>query len=97
MASCELPHRLTTGRTPLVSTTPSNPVETTGEIVLTFGPDGPVVTAPERAAVPAMDLFDMRRVPGDPRSVELPGGVRYLIGAEHRRLRGAVYLHRLRH
>ena len=56
-----------------------------------------IVTAPERAAVPVMDLFDMRRVPGDPRSVELPGGVRYLIGAEHRRLRGAVYLHRLRH
>ena len=39
----------------------------------------------------------MRRVPDDPRAVELPGGVRYLIGAEHRRLRGAVYLHRLRH
>jgi hypothetical protein len=44
-----------------------------------------------------MDLFDMDRVPGDPRAVELPGGVRYLIGAAHRRLRGAVYLHRMRH
>jgi hypothetical protein len=68
----------------------------TGEIVLTFGPDGPVVTAPERAAVQAKDLFDMGRVPGDPGAVELPGGVRYLVGAAHRRLRGAVYLHRLR-
>jgi hypothetical protein len=38
----------------------------------------------------------MGRVPGDPGAVELPGGVRYLGGAAHRRLRGAVYLHRLR-
>jgi hypothetical protein len=66
-------------------------VETTGEIVLAWGPAGPVVTAPARAAVPAMELFEMRRVPGDPRAVELPGGVRYLIGAAHRRWRGAVY------
>jgi len=57
--------------------------------------DGPVVIAPDRAAVPVLELFGMRRVPGDPRAVELPGGVRYLIGAAHRRWRGAVYLHRL--
>jgi hypothetical protein len=37
----------------------------------------------------------MRRVPGDPRAVELPGGIRYRIGAAHQRWRGAVYLHRL--
>jgi hypothetical protein len=74
-----------------VSTIPATPVETTGEIVLAWGPAGPVVTAPARAAVPAMELFEMRRVPGDPRAVELPGGVRYLIGAAHRRWRGAVY------
>jgi hypothetical protein len=82
-----------------VSTTPATPVETTvettGEIVLAWDPAGPVVTAPTRAAVPAMELFGMRRVPGDPRAVELPGGVRYLIGAAHRRWRGAVYLHRM--
>jgi hypothetical protein len=74
-----------------VSTTPATPAET-GEIVLTWGPDGPAVTAPDRAAVPVWELFGMRRVPGDPRAVELPGGVRYLIGAAHRRWRGAVYL-----
>jgi hypothetical protein len=78
-----------------VSTTPATPAETTGEIVLTWGPDGLVVTAPDRAAVPAMELFGMRRVPGDTRAVELPGGIRYLIGAAHRRWRGAVYLHRM--
>ena len=66
-----------------------------GEIVLTWGSDGPVVTAPGRAAVPTLALFGMRRVPGDPRAVELPGGIRYLIGAAHRRWRGAVSLHRL--
>jgi hypothetical protein len=54
-----------------------------------------VVTAPERAAIPAVELFGMRRVPGQPRAVELPGGVRYRIGAAHRRWPGAVYLHRL--
>ena len=78
-----------------VSTTPATPAETTGEIVLAWDPAGPVVTAPARAAVPAMELLGMRRVPGDPRAVELPGGVRYLIGAAHRRWRGAVYLHRM--
>ena len=85
-----------TDRTPTtVSMTPAAPVETTGEIVLTWGPDGPAVTAPDRAVVPAMELFGMRRVTGDPRAVELPGGIRYLIGAAHRRWRGAVYLHRM--
>jgi len=78
-----------------VSMTPATPVETTGEIVLNWGPGGPVVTAPERAAIPAVELFGMRRVPGKPRAVELPGGVRYRIGAAHRRWPGAVYLHRL--
>ena len=78
-----------------VSMTPATPAETTGEIVLTLGPDGPAVTAPVRAAVPALELFGMHGVPGDPRAVELPGGVRYLIGATHRRWRGAVYLHRM--
>ena len=48
-----------------------------------------------QAAIPALELFGMRRVPGDPRAVELPGGIRYLIGAAHRGWRGAVYLHRL--
>jgi hypothetical protein len=86
----------TTDRTPTtVSMTPAAPAETTGEIVLTWGPDGPAVTAPDRAAVPALELFGMHRVPGDPRAVELPGGIRYLIGAAHRRWRGAVYLHRV--
>jgi hypothetical protein len=80
-----------------VSTTPATPAETTGEIVLTWGPDGLVVTAPDRAAVPTVELFGMRRVPGDPRAVELPGGIRYLIGSAHRRWRGAVYLHRIAH
>ena len=86
----------TTERThTLVSTIPATPAETTGEIVLTWSPDGPVVTAPARVAVPVMELFEMRRVPGDPRAVELPGGIRYLIGAAHRRWRGTVYLHRM--
>ena len=86
----------TTDRTPTtVSNIPAAPVETTGEIVLTWDPDGPAVTAPDRAVVPAMELFGMRRVTGDPRAVELPGGIRYLIGAAHRRWRGAVYLHRM--
>jgi len=53
------------------------------------------VTAPDQAAIPALELFAMRRVPGDPRAVELPGEVRYRIGAAHRRWPGAVYLHRL--
>ena len=75
----------------------ATPAETTGEIVLSWAPDGPVVTAPDRAAVPAVELFGMRRVPGDPRAVELPGGIRYRIGAAHQRWRGAVYLHRLPH
>ena len=57
---------------------------------MTWGPDGPVVTAPDRVAVPVWELFGMRRVPGDPRVVELPGGVRYLVGAAHRRWPGAV-------
>jgi hypothetical protein len=86
------------GRTQPVSMPPVAPVapaETTGEIVLTWGPEGPSVTAPDRAAVPALELFGMRRVPGDPRAVELPGGIRYLIGSAHRRWRGAVYLHRM--
>jgi hypothetical protein len=69
--------------------------ESTGEIVWSWGADGPVVTAPDRAVVPVMELFGMRRVPGDPRAVELPGGIRYLIGTAHRRWRGAVYLHRM--
>jgi hypothetical protein len=79
-----------------VSTTAVTPIETTGEIILTFGPDGLGVTAPDRAAMPAIELFGLARVPDDPRAVELPGGIRYLIGAAHRRWRGAVYLHRLR-
>jgi hypothetical protein len=36
----------------------------TGEIVLSWGADGPMVTAPDRAAVPVVELFGMRRVPG---------------------------------
>ena len=60
-----------------------------------LGPEGPVVTAPDQAAIPALELFVMRRVPGDPRAVELPGEVRYRIGSAHRRWPGAVYLHRL--
>ena len=80
-----------------MSVTPLTPMETTGEIVLAWGTDGPVVTAPDRVAIPASELFGMRRVPGAPRAVELPGGVRYRIGAAHRRWRGAVYLHRLPH
>ena len=85
-----------TGRTRAVSTIPATPAETTGEILLTWGPDGPAVTAPDQAAIPALELFGMRRVPGDPRVVELPGEVRYRIGCAHRRWPGAVYLHRLR-
>jgi len=84
-----------TGRTRPVSTIPATPAETTGEILLTWGPEGPVVTAPDQAAIPALELFAMRRVPGDPRAVELPGEVRYRIGSAHRRWPGAVYLHRL--
>ncbi|MBV9921789.1 MAG: hypothetical protein JOY78_13180 [Pseudonocardia sp.] len=53
------------------------------------------MTAPDLAAIPASELFGMRRVPGVPRAVELPGGIRYRIGSAHRRWRGAVYLHRL--
>ena len=78
-----------------MSLPPVAPAETTGEIVLTWGPEGPTVTAPDRAVVPALELFGMRRVPGDPRAVELPGGIRYRIGSAHRRWRGAVYLHRM--
>ena len=81
-----------------MSTIPATPAETTGEILLTWGPEGPAVTAPDQAAIPALELFGMRRVPGDPRVVELPGEVRYRIvpiGAAHRRWPGAVYLHRL--
>jgi hypothetical protein len=44
----------------------ATPAETTGEIVLSWAPDGPVVTAPDRAAVPAVELFGMRRVPATP-------------------------------
>ena len=79
----------------MVSMTPATPAETTGEIILTWGPDGPMVTAPDRAAVPALELFGMRRVPGVPRAVEFPGGIRYMIGTAHRRWPGAVYLHRM--
>ena len=78
-----------------MSTIPATPAETTGEILLTWSPEGPVVTAPDQAAIPALELFAMRRVPGDPRAVELPGEVRYRIGSAHRRWPGAVYLHRL--
>jgi hypothetical protein len=45
--------------------------------------------------VPVSELFGLRRVPGQPRVVEFPGGIRYRIGAVHRRWRDAVYLHRL--
>jgi len=76
----------------MVSMTPATPAETTG---LTWGTDGPVVTAPNRAAAPALELFGMRRVPGVPRAVEFPGGIRYLIGTAHQRWPGAVYLHRM--
>ena len=85
----------TDGTHTTVSTIPATPAETTGEILLSWGPDGPAVTAPEQAAIPALELFGMRRVPGDPRAVELPGEVRYRIGCAHRRWPGAVYLHRL--
>ena len=78
-----------------MSMTPATPAETTGEIILTWGTDGPVVTAPDRAAAPALELFGMRRVPGVPRAVEFPGGIRYLIGTAHQRWPGAVYLHRM--
>jgi hypothetical protein len=70
-----------------VSMTPAAPAKTTGEIVLTWGLDGPAVTAHDWAAVPAMELFRMRRVPGDLRAVELPGGIRCLIGAAYCRCR----------
>jgi hypothetical protein len=50
-------------------------------------PDDPAVAAPEQAAIPALELFGMRRVPGDPGPVELPGEVRYRIGCAHRRCR----------
>jgi hypothetical protein len=60
-----------TGRTRPVSTIPATPAETTGEILLTWGLEGPAVTAPDQAAIPALELFGMRRVPGDPRVVEL--------------------------
>ena len=85
----------TDGTHTTVSTIPATPAETTGEILLSWGPDGPAVTAPEQAAIPALELFGMRRVPGDPRAVELPGEIRYRIGSAHRRWPGAVYLHRL--
>jgi hypothetical protein len=78
-----------------VNTTPDTPQETTGEIILAWCADGPVLTAPDRAVVPAIELFGMGRVPGAARAVELPGGMRYLIGAAHRRWKGAVYLHRM--
>ena len=86
----------TDGTHTTVSTIPATPAETTGEILLSWGPDGPAVTVPEQAAIPALELFGMRRVPGDPRVVELPGEVRYRIGRAHRRWPGAVYLLRLR-
>jgi hypothetical protein len=79
----------------MVSMTAATPAETTGEIIFTWGTDGPVVTAPDRAAVRALELFGMRRVPGVPRAVEFPGGIRYLIGTAHQRWPGAVYLHRM--
>ena len=78
------------------STSSASPAETTGEIVFSFGSAGLVVTAPDRAAAPLSELFGLRRVPGQPQVVEFPGGIRYRIGAAHRRWRGAVYLHRLR-
>ena len=77
-----------------MSTTP-NPVEQTGVIVLRWGPDGPTVHAPNKAAIPVDELFDLPRVPGEARAVQLPGGVRYLIGDRHKRWPGAVYLHKL--
>ena len=95
MTSTSLPSKTSDRTHQPVSTDPATPAETTGEIVLSWAPDGPVVTAPDRAVVPAVELFGMRRVPGDPRAVELPGGIRYRIGAAHQRWRGAVYLHRL--
>ena len=77
------------------STRSASPAETTGEIVFSISALGLVVLAPERAAAPVSELFGLRRVPGQPRVVEFPGGVRYRIGAAHRRWRDAVYLHRL--
>jgi len=73
----------------------AGPVETTGEIVFARDALGLVVMAPDRAAAPVSELFGLRRVPGQPRVVEFPGGIRYRIGAAHRRWRDAVYLHRL--
>ena len=73
----------------------ATPVETTGEIVFSRSALGLVVVAPDRAAAPVSELFGLRRVPGQPRVVEFPGGIRYRIGAAHRRWRDAVYLHRL--
>ena len=73
----------------------ATPVETTGEIVFSRSALGLVVMAPDRAAAPVSELFGLRRVPGQPRVVEFPGGVRYRIGAAHRRWPDAVYLHRL--
>jgi len=70
-------------------------VETTGEIIFSPSALGVVVMAPDRAAAPVSELFGLRRVPGQPRVVEFSGGVRYRIGAAHRRWRDAVYLHRL--
>ena len=40
-----------------MSTIPATPAETTGEILLTWGPEGPAVTAPDQAAIPALELF----------------------------------------
>jgi hypothetical protein len=54
-------------------------------ILLTWGPECPAVTAPDQAAISALELFGMRRVPGDPRALEFPGEVRYRIGYAHRR------------
>jgi hypothetical protein len=72
---------------------PCHPAETTGEILLSWGPNGPAMTAPEQAAIPALELFGMRRVPGDPG--QWNSRARSRIGRAHRRWPGAVYLHRL--
>jgi hypothetical protein len=71
--------------------------ESTGEIVMYFGPGGMRIDAPARAVIPEHELFGLDRVVVDGRvGIELPGGIRYLIGAR----RGAwpsrrVLLHRL--
>ena len=76
------------------STNSATPLETE-EIVFSVSALGLVVTAPDRAAAPLCELFGLPRVPGQPRVVEFPGGVRYRIGAAHPWWRDAVYLHRV--